>query len=226
MSQSGTLQSRFLGLTPYREARQLQEELVVQRIAGRIPDTILYCEHPPVVTLGKRTQSEHLLVSRQLLTERIGEVVEVTRGGSVTLHLPGQLVIYPVVSLTERKLGVKQFVELGLSAIVAVLSQLKIAAEIRLNPAGVWTKGEATKKLAQVGLQITRGVTNHGFAVNVSCPLAPFSLIAPCGLTAAAVTSIAEELAAAVASGPLQCPEIEVLAELVQCELGGRLSLV
>jgi lipoate-protein ligase B len=177
----------FLGRAPYRMTVAFMEELRERVLAGEDAEHILFCEHDPVVTLGRSADEAHVL-DPEMLAARGFDVVRTTRGGDVTAHGPGQLVIYPVVRLTR---GVVAFVEAVAGAIVDELAERGVSAAFRRQPAGVWV-GEA--KIAAVGLHIKRRVSAHGFALNVSArSTALFDGIVPCGIAGASVTSIERE---------------------------------
>lgn len=167
----------------------VQEQWCGRRSRGECDDVVLFCEHPPTLSLGKRTLPEHVLSVRQSHPEIA--IAQADRGGCATYHGPGQLIIYPVISLRERRLGVRGFVDTGLRSIESVLLALGLAASRKMDPAGVWVGG---RKIASVGLRITEGITNHGFSLNVNCDLQPFSAFVPCGLTNVEMTSIVREL--------------------------------
>jgi lipoate-protein ligase B len=177
----------YLGRAPYSMTVAFMEELRDRVLAGEDAERVLFCEHDPVVTLGRSADPSHVLAPEALAARGI-EVVRSSRGGDVTAHGPGQLVIYPVVRLSH---GVLHFVEAVSGAIVDELAELGIDAAFRRQPAGVWV-GEA--KIAAVGLHIKRRVSAHGFALNVSAAsTALFDSIVPCGLTCGSVTSIEHE---------------------------------
>jgi lipoyl(octanoyl) transferase len=176
-----------LGVVPYLEALGLQEALRSARQADEIPDTLLLLEHPPVYTRGRRSAPEEL----PAVERRIGgvpiEVVDVDRGGRVTYHGPGQLVGYPIMRIADV-IGYLRMLE---GAIVAALASEGIAARGGgERPTGVWA---AERKIASLGVHVSRRVTTHGFAVNVDNDLEPFSWIVPCGLPDVEMTSIARE---------------------------------
>lgn len=181
----------WLGLRSYAHARLIQDALVRERVGERREDCVVLFEHPPVVTLGRRAACNELLVSDEHLLQHGIGVQRADRGGAITFHGPGQLVIYPVVSLRARGFGVRRFVSEGLTALADVARAHGAAADARLDPAGVWTSGFPLRKLAAVGLRIVEGVTNHGFALNVTTPLAPYQWIVSCGLREALPASIA-----------------------------------
>ncbi|MHC4375599.1 MAG: lipoyl(octanoyl) transferase LipB [Planctomycetota bacterium] len=186
------LEVRRLGRVGYREARALQEELLTERIAGRVPDQLLLVEHPPVVTLGRRTPAAewgHLGV----------EVVEVERGGEATWHGPGQLVGYPVVALPEGRRDLHRYLRDLEQVVIQILTGLGLEAGRREGWTGVWV-GE--QKLCSIGVAVRRWVAWHGFALNVSCDLAGFRGFAPCGLQSAVMGRVAD-LARIPAEDPL-----------------------
>lgn len=174
------LQFTNLGTIEFLQARTIQEKAMWSRIRGECLDTIFFCEHPATLSLGKRTQLKDLEQEESFFLGKGYQVVRASRGGSVTYHGPGQLVIYPVISLRARRLGVKDFVVCFLQALSEVVSQAGIESEVSVAPVGLLTKG-TRQKLAACGLQIVHGVTNHGFSLNVSCDLDGFQGIVPCG---------------------------------------------
>lgn len=180
-----------LGLVPYREALVRQHELRERRIADEIEDTLIALEHPPVYTRGRRSEPGELPFGRQWYAERGIEIVDVERGGKITYHGPGQLVIYPICRVTD----VKDFVCTLEQAMVAALAAEGIDAHGRstegIEFTGAWVQD---RKIGQIGLHFSRGVTTHGLSLNVDCDLEPFSWIVPCGLPDAQVTSVAREL--------------------------------
>jgi lipoyl(octanoyl) transferase len=175
------LRWQWLGRVPYGAAAALQEELRARVLAGdATAERLLFLEHDPVITLGRSANPAHVLATPPGV-----EVVRSTRGGDVTVHGPGQLVIYPVVRLPR---GVVAFVTAVGSAIAGDLAARGVAAEWRRDPAGVWV-GDA--KIAACGLHIHRRVATHGFALNVTAAaLELFRLIVPCGIAGGAVTAL------------------------------------
>jgi lipoyl(octanoyl) transferase len=175
-----------LGRMPYAEAHALQESLRTRILAGDTEaEQILFVEHPAVMTLGRRAKESDLLVSRSELAGRGIAVERSTRGGEITYHGPGQIVMYPVVTLRR---GIVEHVEAMAGAIVEVARGLGIAAEFRRACPGVWV-GDA--KLAAFGVHVHRRVAIHGAALNVTPDLGAFDLIVPCGIAGCRVTSIA-----------------------------------
>lgn len=208
------LRHAYLGRVPYAEAWRLQEEIRAGILAGREDPALLLLEHDPVVTLGRSTRPEHLPISLDELRRRGLDVVETSRGGSVTFHGPGQLVGYPVVPLRR---GVREHVVALGGALVDVLSAKGLAARYRSETPGVWV-GEA--KVASIGIHVRRGVAIHGFALNVNVDLQTFGLIVPCGLQVR-MTSVAELLAAPVAIESVADEMARALARALGYELTG-----
>ena len=189
------LEVEWLGRIAYRSAWQRQHELVAARAAGSIADRLLLLEHPPVLTLGRQSDPAHVRASSEELERRGIELIRTERGGEVTYHGPGQLVAYPIVSLTERRLMVRPFVRALESAMSATAAAFGVAAGRREGYPGAWCDpdGEAPRKLGALGVRVEKGVTYHGIALNVTTRLADFELIDPCGLAGVSVTSIARE---------------------------------
>ncbi len=181
------LQYCDLGSISYQAAWQLQESLRRKRIEGEIPDTLLLLEHPPVITLGRRASDRDILLQAEDLSRRGVEVVRIDRGGEVTYHGPGQLVGYLIFHLAVTKGSIKQFVYLLEQALIQALSRWGIEAGRHPLHRGVWVGPE---KIAALGLSVSRQVTTHGFALNVSTDLSAFRWIVPCGIREAGVTSM------------------------------------
>jgi len=176
-----------LGRVDYSEALQLQHRNVALCKAGTMPDVLLLLEHPHVYTFGRNAKKEHLLVSRQFLTNVGAEVVETDRGGDITYHGPGQLVGYPILDLTRHRRDVAWYMRSLEEVFIAVAAGFGVRAS-RLNGAtGVWVGDE---KLVAMGVHISRWVTSHGFAFNVNTDLRYFEHIVPCGLRGKGVTSL------------------------------------
>jgi lipoyl(octanoyl) transferase len=184
---------RRLGLVGYDAALELQRNLVEERRAGRIGDTLLLLEHPPVITLGVKTrgQSSNILATAGRLEESGVIVRESGRGGDVTFHGPGQLVGYPILDLRPDRCDVHRYVRDLETALIAAVAEFGISASRVEGLTGVWV-GPAGReaKLAAIGVRISRWITSHGFALNVSADLSHFDLIVPCGITDRTVTSL------------------------------------
>ena len=179
-----------LGLVPYQEAWDLQRSLAAAVSQGAIPDAVVFLEHPPVVTLGRRTDSEELHVP----AEAEVEVVETNRGGKSTFHGPGQLVCYPILDLRRHGKDVKKYVRDLEEALIHTLSPLGVEATRIDGLTGVWLE-RPPRKIASIGVHISRWITTHGYALNVDLDPAPFTeWITACGLEDAAFTTVAREL--------------------------------
>ena len=184
------------GLTPYPQAAALMRELAAARSQGAVPDTVIICEHPPVVTLGVSTDEQADRVDRAALAARAISVIETDRGGRATYHGPGQLVYYPVFDLADYGRDLRGYVERLQDAIVAALADLGVTAAARddADHVGVFTSAGA--KIASIGIHVAHWVTTHGFAVNLAGDLEPFTAFAPCGLTDTPFTSVEAETSA------------------------------
>jgi lipoyl(octanoyl) transferase len=179
-----------LGLVPYREAWDLQRSLAGAVSQGAIPDTVIFIEHPPVVTLGRRADNGELHVPAGADVE----VVETDRGGRSTFHGPGQLICYPILDLNRHGKDVKKYVRDLEEALLRTLSPLGVDATRVEGLTGVWLE-RPPRKIASIGVHISRWVTTHGYALNVDLDPAPFTeWITACGLEDAAFTTIGGEL--------------------------------
>jgi len=179
-----------LGLVPYQEAWDLQRSLAGAVSQGAIPDTVIFLEHPPVVTLGRRTDEEELHVP----ADADVDVVETNRGGKSTYHGPGQLVCYPILDLKRHGKDVKKYVRDLEEALIRTLAPLEIDATRLEGLTGVWLE-RPPRKIASIGVHISRWVTTHGYALNVDLDPAPSTeWITACGLGDAAFTTVAHEL--------------------------------
>jgi lipoyl(octanoyl) transferase len=188
-----TFDVRRLGVVPYDAAVELQKQLVEERRTGRIADTLLLLEHPPVITLGVRTRgaASNIRASSSRLEEAGVVVRESGRGGDVTFHGPGQLVGYPIFDLKPDRCDVHQYVRDLESALIAALRELGIEGRRVQGLTGVWAGPPGhEEKVAAIGIRISRWITSHGFALNVSADLSYFDLIVPCGIADRTVTSI------------------------------------
>jgi lipoyl(octanoyl) transferase len=199
-----------LGLVPYREAWDLQLALAGAVSQGAIPDTVVFLEHPPVVTLGRRTDEGELHVPPDAEVE----VVETDRGGKSTFHGPGQLVCYPILDLNRHGKDVKKYVRDLEEALIRTLAALGIEGMRLEGLTGVWLH-RPPRKIASIGVHISRWVTTHGYALNVDLDPAPFTdWITACGLEDAAFTTIAGELGRPVSVDEVRAPAREALGEV------------
>ena len=207
-----------LGRTPYREAWDLQRSVAAAVQQGAIPDTVLLLEHPPVVTLGRRTGKGEL----HLPEEAEVEVVETDRGGKSTFHGPGQLVCYPILDLNRHGRDVKRFCRDLEEAVIRTLASFGLVATRIEGLTGVWLD-RPRRKICSIGVHISRWVTTHGYALNVDLDPAPFTeWITACGLEDAAFTTVAGELGRAVSVDevrPAAARSLEEVFELVFEEL-------
>ena len=209
-----------LGTVDYATALRLQQKLVGLRKEGRVGDVLLLLEHTPVITLGRNAKAQNILASPELLAQRGVEVFECDRGGDVTFHGPGQLVAYPIFDLrglpsqseTRRTMGIIEFVRGLEEVLIDTCADYGITTKRISGLTGVWvaprpatpgTPGEASgpptyhteeAKIAALGIHVSRGVTSHGIALNVTSDLSFFNLIIPCGICSKPVTSMAKEL--------------------------------
>ncbi len=181
------------GATPYAGVVALMAELAAARSQGAVPDTVVICEHEPVVTVGASGDEAADGISRAALAEAGIDVVATDRGGRATYHGPGQLVCYPILDLTDYGRDLRAYVERLESALVDALAALGVTAEVREGREliGVWTAGGA--KIASIGVHVSRWITTHGVALNVSGDLAPFGRFSPCGMPGLEVTSVERE---------------------------------
>ena len=204
-----------LGLVPYQEAWDVQRSLAGAVSQGAIPDTVLFLEHPPVVTLGRRTEDGELHVPAGAEVD----VVETDRGGKSTFHGPGQLVCYPILDLRRHGKDVKQYVRDLEEALIRTLAPLGLEATRIDGLTGVWLH-PPPRKIASIGVHISRWVTTHGYALNVDLDPKPFTeWITACGLEDAAFTTIARELGRDVTVEEVRPLAHEALAEVFGLEL-------
>jgi lipoate-protein ligase B len=186
MSERRELWVSQLGRIPYADALELQEEVRTRRQADGIPDTLLLLEHPPVYTRGRRTLPADLPMGEDWYRAQGIEVHDVDRGGRVTYHGPGQIVGYPIMRIGD----VVEYLRVMERAIIAALADEGVEAQIRDGLTGVWVDD---RKIGSIGVHVQRGVTTHGFAVNVDCDLQPFEWIVPCGIDNVRMTSLYKE---------------------------------
>ena len=196
---------------PFTETAALQERLRAAVVDGTGPETLLFCEHEPVITLGRSAKAAHVLASAGELARRGVTLAHASRGGDVTYHGPGQLVGYPVVRLRG---GVVSHMTAMARAIGSVVASLGVATTFRRDAPGLWTNDE---KLCAFGVHIRGRVAIHGFALNVTTPLDAFDLIVPCGLAGARTTSLARL--------GVSLPPLPILAALVAGALGTELGV-
>lgn len=204
-----------LGRIPYAAAWSLQKRLHAARVADEIGDTLLFCEHMPVITMGKSGKAHNLLVPEAELQRRGVDYFEVERGGDLTYHGPGQLVGYPIFKLPRLR-EVQGFVRKMEEAIIGGIAAFGLAGERRPDHAGVFVRGS---KIASIGAAVRGSVTFHGFALDVCTDLKMFDLINPCGMAATPVTSIALECSRRVALAEAKPHVRESLGAVYNIEL-------
>ncbi len=178
------------GLAEYREVLQLQHQLREKRREGEIPNTVLIVEHSPVITLGARQSTNKLLADRDDLAQRHIDVVDIRRGGGTTAHNPGQLVFYPILNLRQLNLGISEYIRELESIGAELLEYLDVHAERRKGFPGLWV---STKKIASIGVRVSKFITYHGMAINIQNDLSIFEFITPCGLDGVEMTSVLKE---------------------------------
>ena len=184
------MQVRRLGVVPFREAWRLQREIHDAVVAGDMPDTLLLLQHESVYTAGRLTQPQDRPIDGS-------PVVDVDRGGRITWHGPGQLVGYPIVHLPEP-LDVVGYVRRLEELLIITCARFGVTGERIEGRSGVWVAHDPPRKIAAIGVRVSRGVSMHGFALNVDCDLGAYDRIVPCGIDDAGVTSILEETGEAV----------------------------
>ncbi|MGD9109821.1 MAG: lipoyl(octanoyl) transferase LipB [Phycisphaerales bacterium] len=189
-SSTSTLEIIDCGLVDYGRILTKQHELRDKRRIGEISDTVLIVEHSPVITLGARQSANRLRVEKEQLREKGIEVVEIRRGGGTTAHNPGQLVFYPILNLKELGLGINEYIRTLEEIGIELLGGLNVVASRRKGYPGLWI-GE--KKIASIGVRVSRGITCHGMAININNDLSIFDYIIPCGLDDVAMTSVFEQ---------------------------------
>ena len=187
------LEVRRLGIVPYADALAMQRALVEERKAGRVPDLLLLLEHPAVITLGVRGDGgrANIVATPEQLAELGVDVVETGRGGDVTFHGPGQIVGYPIIDLKPDRCDVHVYVRDVEEVMIRVCADYGLTASRIKGLTGAWLSGEnGAEKIGAIGVRISRWVTSHGFALNVSTNLDHFNLIVPCGISDRGVTSL------------------------------------
>lgn len=194
----------FSDPVPYLHTWELQSRLHEERVRNQGPDTVLILEHRPVYTLGRSTTASHWGGNASLLCENGAELYYVNRGGSVTFHGPGQIVIYPVLKLDRHATGPRQLVWLLEEIIVQLLSRWNITGHRIPGKPGIWVMTPTPEKIAFVGIRIERGVTLHGCALNVDLDVTPFRRIHPCGFSDCRITSMAAVCQMAICLDPVK----------------------
>lgn len=213
----------YLGRLDYATGLELQRTVVDLVKSGRAGHTLLLLEHPPVITLGRNAGTKNIVAPREFLESRGVELFETDRGGDVTFHGPGQLVGYPIFDLRafEPRIGAVDFVRKMEEALIRTCGDLGVVTGRIQGLTGVWTEADEhpAAKIAAIGIHVSRGVTSHGFALNVSTDLEYFKMIVPCGISDKPVTSLEQEVA--LLTPPKEAPSLEQTAEMV-CRNFGR----
>lgn len=200
-----------LGVVPYQEALELQRALAVEVMAGTRPDTIVLLEHPPVVTLGRRAEGDKEL---HIPSGADVEVIETNRGGKSTYHAPGQLVCYPILDLRRHGQDVKRYCRDLEEALIRTLAAFDLTGERIDGLTGVWLT-RPPRKIASIGIHISKWVTTHGYALNVDLDPAPFTQwITACGIEDAAFTTMARELGRPVTVDEVKPAALQALSEI------------
>jgi len=203
-----------LGHVGYEEAWSLQREIAAEVVAGTRPDTVLFLEHPPVITLGRRADASELHAPAGV------EVVDTDRGGKSTFHGPGQLVCYPILDLNRHGRDVRKYCRDLEEAVIRTVASFGLEATRMDGLTGVWLESPP-RKIASIGVHISRWVTTHGYALNVDLDPAPFTdWITACGLEDAAFTTMARELGRPVAVDEVRPHAAAAIAEVFGLEVG------
>lgn len=187
MKQNNILEVYHLGLLEYQAAISLMHNLREKRLQGAIPDTLLFLEHPPVITMGRQDASADFKLSAEEIRSKGVHIVQTDRGGRLTYHGPGQLVIYFILQLAEQKLTVDSLVCKAEAGLIEILEEYGIKSSINKSNPGLWI---GNNKIASVGFHIHKGVTTHGVSLNVTNDLTPFTYMTPCGVKDAGQTSL------------------------------------
>jgi lipoate-protein ligase B len=206
---------RRLGRVPYGRGLELQEQLVARRQRGEIPDQLLLLEHDPVFTLGRNARSENVLFPAELLRQRGFDVHETGRGGDVTYHGPGQVVGYPILDLSPDRRDVHRYVRDLEEVMIRTCAGYGVEAGRIDGLTGTWVGRE---KIGAIGVRISRWVTSHGFAFNVTTDLAAFQLIVPCGIRDMGVTSLERRLGRRVPLDEVEDRLVAAFAEVFGAE--------
>jgi lipoyl(octanoyl) transferase len=206
-----------LGVVPYREALELQRAVAREVADGSAPDTLLFLEHPPTITLGRRAEPGELHVP----SDAEVEVVETDRGGKSTYHAPGQLVCYPILDLTRHGQDVQRYCRDLEEALAQTLDVFALEGRVIEGLTGVWvTGGGPPRKIASIGIHISKWVTTHGYALNVDLDPTPFTQwITACGLEDAQFTTMARELGRPVGVDEVRPVAAQALADVLELEL-------
>jgi len=226
------IHGRFLGRRRYEPVLALQRELFVARQQGEIEDTVLFVEHEPVITLGRGTKAGHLLTSVEALKNLGVDLVPIERGGDITLHAPGQLVCYPILDLKPDRCDVRRYVNDLAESMRRVLADFEIGSGLFSGHVGLWIDRQShsqwsgpesakdAAKIGAIGVRLSRWVTMHGYALNLSTELKWYQLIVPCGISDYPVTTVADVLGHAPTIPEVVPRAFEHLVEVFNAEAG------
>jgi lipoate-protein ligase B len=210
------------GRQEYRACWELQQRLAAVRRAGQVPDLLLLVEHPPTYTIGRRGTRDHLLIDEARLQEVGATCLEVDRGGDITFHGPGQLVVYAIIDLGLTNRSVRRYVENLEQVVIDTLRQYGLEGVIDPDNPGVWLGRD---KIAAIGISIHHGVSYHGFALNIDPDLRYFDYMIPCGIPDRGATSLARELGRPVDAEEAANLVIERFGARFEVEIGHNLTL-
>jgi len=215
-----------LGLIDWAEAYGLQERVVAARKAGAIGDVLLLCEHPPTITLGRNGKQQHLLASEAVLRQKGVALHHTNRGGDITYHGPGQLVGYPILNLAAIRRDIGWYMRMLEEAMIRASADFGVTAVREAGKTGIWVASApgaktsaAPEKLAALGVHLSRWVTSHGFAYNVSTDLRYFDLMVPCGIADRKATSLEKLLDRTIAVSEVAAPLAKHLGAVLNLEM-------
>ena len=201
-----------LGLIDYPEAYKIQKDILKQRKNGDACDTLIVAEHLPVFTIGRAGSRDNLLVDKKVLEQKGIKLIEVDRGGDITFHGPGQIVLYPIVNLKERSLDLHRFIRNLEELVLRFLSSYDINARRVEGKSGVWVQG---KKICSVGIGVSRWTSFHGISVNINTDLSYFSMIRSCGINSIEMTSLAKILNETIDMGESKKRLISIFDQII-----------
>jgi lipoyl(octanoyl) transferase len=195
---------------PYVEALEQQRRAHAKVLADSSQACFLSVQHPPVITLGKNAKSTNILINPLEARKKGIDVVQTDRGGDVTMHMPGQLVIYPIIPLAHFRLGLRQYISLLENAVIELLAEFNLVAKCDPKYPGIWL---GSNKVCALGVRVDRRVSLHGLALNVNNDLSLFDCIRPCGIVERGVTSITHELKVSLAIADIQARLVSILQQ-------------
>ncbi len=211
--QSTFLKIIDLGLIEYNEAYRIQQEVLMNRQFGEVPDTLLLAEHMPVITIGRSGSRENILISEDELKKQSIPIFEIDRGGDVTYHGPGQLVAYPIMDIKALTNGdIHKFLRILEEAVIRFLSHYNITGNRISNYTGVWV---CDKKIASIGIGVRKWISYHGMALNINPDMSHFSMLNPCGLDANKMTSLERVLGKPISISDVKREFIESFKEVL-----------